>query len=395
MYKSLGLLMLSLLMTVWVQAQSINAQNQRREQIEKEIALIDKQLSSNKAQQQNSLKQLSLLQQKIGSRRELLSEVDMQIARFNKAIQEKRQETERLRDEYETLEKSYLNLLYTAYTHRDKRVWLAYVLAGENFQQAYRRWRYFKSYSEYMRHQAVQMKQVGVLLETETAALQEQQEEALALQATRQQELSKLNEEERQSKQTIQAMTRQEKTLKAQQEAKQKELDKINKEMARLLAEEERKRKAAGATVQAQDVKLASEFEQNRGKLSWPVRQGFVTEKYGAQNHPVFKNIKLPFNNGIGILTQANEEVCAVFEGTVKQVLFMPGYNQCVLVQHGSYYTFYCKLSAVRVKVGDNINTGALVGIIAEIDGTHVLHFEVWKGTERQNPELWLSKLKP
>ena len=387
-----GVFIILLLWALPVQAQEVNAQNQRRAQIEKEIALIDKQLSSNKALQQNSIKQLSLLQQKIDSRRELLSEVEMQIVRFNKGIKEKRQEIERLREEYEALEKSYINLLYKAYTHRDKRVWLAYVLAGENFQQAYRRWRYFKSYSEYMRHHAVQMKQVGALLGTETTALEQQQQEAIALQTTRQQELSTLNLEEQGARKTIQTMTRQEKTLKAQQQAKQKELEKINKEVARLLAEEERKRKAAGATVQAQDVKLASEFEQNRGKLPWPLRQGFITEKYGEQNHPVFKNLKLPFNNGIGILGQSNDEVYAVFQGTVKQVLFMPGYNQCVLVQHGSYYTFYCKLSAVRVKVGDSIATGALIGIIAETDGAHVLHFEVWKGTEKQNPELWLKK---
>ena len=390
MYKRLALLMFSLLMAASVQAQTVNAQSQRRQQIEKEIALIDKQLSSNKAQQQNSLRQLSLLQQKISSRKELLSEVDRQIVLFNKAIQEKRQEIAQLQDEYEGLEKSYLTLLQKAYTHRDKRVWLAYVLAGENLQQAYRRWRYFKSYAEYMRHHAAQMKQVGALLETETAALELQQQEALALQSTRQQELSKLNEEEQQSRQAIQTMTRQEKALKAKQQAQQKELDKINKEMARLLADEERKRKAANPTVQAQDLTLSSNFEQNRGKLPWPLRQGIITEKYGAQNHPVFKNIKLPFNNGVGILGQANDEVYAVFEGTVKQVLFMPGYNQCVLIQHGSYYTFYCKLHDVRVKVGDKLSTGAPIGYIAEIDGAYVLHFEVWRGTEKQNPELWL-----
>ena len=392
MHKSLGLLIVLLLTAVGVQAQSVQAQNQRREQIEKEIALIDKQLSSNKAQQQNSLRALSLLQQKIDSRKELLSEVEMQISRFNKAIQEKRQEIERLREEYERLEKSYLDLIYKAYTHRDKRVWLAYVLAGENFQQAYRRWRYFKSYSEYMQHQAVQMKQVGALLTTETTALEQQQQEALALQTNRQKELSTLNGEEREARQTIQTMTRQERTLKNQQQAKQKELEKINKEVARLLAEEERKRKAAGATVQAQDLKLASEFEQNRGHLPWPLRQGLITEKYGEQTHPVFKNIKLPFNNGVGILAPAADEVYVVFDGTVKQVLFMPGYNQCVLVQHGLYYTFYCKLSGVQVRVGDSVKTGAALGRIAEIDGAHILHFEVWRGTEKQNPELWIKK---
>jgi murein DD-endopeptidase MepM/ murein hydrolase activator NlpD len=101
----------------------------------------------------------------------------------------------------------------------------------------------------------------------------------------------------------------------------------------------------------------------------------------------------MPFNSGVGISGGRGDEVRAVFNGTVKQIVLVPGYNQCVLVQHGSYYTFYCKLSAVKVKIDDQVTTGDVLGTLAEIDGAYTLHFELWKGgTERLNPELWLRK---
>ena len=82
-----------------------------------------------------------------------------------------------------------------------------------------------------------------------------------------------------------------------------------------------------------------------------------------------------------------------VFDGVVKQVLVMPGYNQCVLVQHGSFYTFYCKLDKVTVKAGEKLKTGQAMGALAASDENgSVIHFQLWHGTNKQNPELWISK---
>ena len=138
------------------------------------------------------------------------------------------------------------------------------------------------------------------------------------------------------------------------------------------------------------DYTLAGHFEQNKGKLPWPV-SGIITESYGQQVHPVYKNIKMPANNGITITTTKNAEVKTVFDGVVKQILMMPGYNICVLVQHGNYFTFYCKLASVSVKAGQTVSTGEVLGKL-EADGkASTLHFQVWKETTKQNPEAWLK----
>ena len=119
--------------------------------------------------------------------------------------------------------------------------------------------------------------------------------------------------------------------------------------------------------------------------------QGVVTGKFGIHNHPVYKNLKLPENNGIDITTDKNASAYCVFDGVVKQILVMPGYNQCVLVQHGEYFTFYCKISGVSVKPGQKVKTGDRIGIIDADGASSTLHFQIWKGTTKQNPESWLN----
>ena len=95
-------------------------------------------------------------------------------------------------------------------------------------------------------------------------------------------------------------------------------------------------------------------------------------------------------NNGIDVALAKGSDVKAVFDGTVTQVITMPGYNQCVLVQHGNYFTLYCKMKSVSVKVGEKVKTGQKLGTIDTINGQTQLHFEVWKGSTPQNPESWL-----
>ena len=113
-------------------------------------------------------------------------------------------------------------------------------------------------------------------------------------------------------------------------------------------------------------------------------------DHFGQHYHPVFTKVKLPFNNGINIALEKGTEVKAVFNGVVKQIVVMPGYGKCVLVQHGNYFSFYCRLGSVSVKAGDKVSTGEVIGRIDTIDNLNQLHFQIWQGTKPQNPESWL-----
>lgn len=372
--------------------QDISKQNARKKKIEDEIAYIDKQLSNTKSAQRKSINTLNLTQKQIENRREMIYTLDKEIRGYNSGISYKSGEIDRLERRLDTLQRYHEKLVYNAYKNRDSKIWFMYILSSENIGQGVRRWSYLKNLSNSVQQQAIQISALQERLIQERSELQNLRIASISTQKQREAEYERLSEEETKVMNTINSLKRQEKKLRNDMNKKRREVERLNKEIERILAEAVKQQKKAGKAV-AVDYELSAKFSDNKGKLPWPVTKGVVIEKFGQGYHPVFRTVKLPFNNGINISTDKNAKALCIFDGVVKQILVMPGYNQCVLVQHGEYFTFYCKLKQVNVKSGQNVKRGSIIGSIDEDDeGATVLHFQLWKGTDKQNPEHWLAK---
>lgn len=370
--------------------QDISKQNAQKKKIEDEIAYIDKQLNNTKNKQRKSINTLNLTQRKIENRKGMIRALDKEIKGYDQSISGKQKEIERLERRLDTLELYHETLVYNAYKNRDSKVWFMYIMASEDVGQGVRRWSYLKNLSSSVRQQATQILDTKIQISKERDRLQNLRQESAKTQKKREQEYQKLSREETQVMNTINSLKRQEKKFRTELNKKRKEVERLNKEIERILAEAVRQQKKAGQKVEV-DYELSAKFSDNKGKLPWPVAKGVVVEKFGQSYHPVFKTIKLPFNNGVDISTDKGAKALCVFDGVVKQILVMPGYNQCVLVQHGEYFTFYCKLKKVDVKSGQNIKRGSSIGTIDDSEeGNAILHFQLWKGTTKQNPETWL-----
>ena len=136
---------------------------------------------------------------------------------------------------------------------------------------------------------------------------------------------------------------------------------------------------------------ISDDFAKNRGKLPWPVEQGFVSEKFGVNVHPVFKQVKLN-NAGITITTSRNADVRAVFKGVVTEIMFIPGDNNVVIVRHGNYLTVYSNLVEIFIKKGDTVNVKQKIGKLAVSSGNNsTLNFQVWRDKDNLDPQLWLT----
>lgn len=372
--------------------QDVSKQNARKKKIEDEIAYIDKQLSNTKSKQRKSINTLNLTQKQIENRREIIYTLDKDIKRYNSLISTKSNEISRLERRLDTLKLYHENLVYNAYKNRDAKVWFMYIMSSKNIGQSLRRWSYLKNLSSSVQKQATQIRSLQEQLIQERGKLQELRISSISTQKEREKEYDKLTQEETKVMNTINSLKREEKKLRNDMNKKKREVEKLNKEIERILAEAVRQQKQAGKAVKV-DYELSAKFSDNKGKLPWPVNTGVVVEKFGQAYHPVFRTVKLPFNNGVNISTDRNAKALCIFDGVVKQILVMPGYNQCVLVQHGEYFTFYCKLKQVNVKSGQTIKRGAVVGTIDDNEeGNAILHFQLWKGTDKQNPEHWLAK---
>lgn len=375
-----------------VAAQNTKAQENRKAALEKEIAEIDRQLKATSSKTTSALTTLSLVRKKITDRKALVAESDQEIAAIEAEIRVRKAEVERIQGRLDTLSFYYGRLVRNAYKNRDSRIWYMYILSSRNLGQAWRRYSYLRDLSASMNVQARKIKETRAELEAEMEQLEQKQAEAREARARRQQEVNKLQKEESESQALVNKLNKDKKRYQNELAAKRKQVEALNREIERIIraAMESKGTKKGGKKHGAPiDYKLGNEFSSNKGKLPWPA-EGPVIDHYGQHYHPVFKNVKLPFNNGMTIGLTKGTAVKAVFNGTVKQIVVMPGYNQCVLVQHGNYFSFYCKLGSVSVKPGEKVKTGQVLGTVDTIAGETALHFQIWEGRNPQNPEIWL-----
>jgi len=428
-------LMLVLLASGTAMAQT-KAQKNKKAALAKEIAILDKQIKETNKQSKNALSSLNLTRKKITARKELVAESDKEIAELDSQIQAQSDTLKKLEEKFSNMSVYYKDLVKTAYRSRDARTWYMYILSSGNFGQGLRRYAYLKRLSSQMNSQAKQIREMRDTIAAHKQMVESLRSEAGAVRQERMGELDQLQKEEGESAALVAQLKKDKATYQKQLKSKQKQMEDLNKEIQRMIAEAQRaaaeaarkeaarkaaeEKKAAEAAakknankpaattttpktttpskpsttasskpVAPADVKLDAEFAKNKGKLPWPA-EGSVVESYGQHYHPVYTNVKMPFNNGVNIAVSPNTAVKAVFDGTVKQVIIMPGYNQCVLVQHGGYFTFYCKLANVNVKAGDKVKTGQVLGKVDTISGETQLHFELWEGKSSRNPEIWL-----
>ncbi len=135
------------------------------------------------------------------------------------------------------------------------------------------------------------------------------------------------------------------------------------------------------------------DFASMRGSLPRPVSGAWrITGKFGQHSLPDLPHVTYD-NPGIDVEVNKGAAVNAVYQGSVSGVYMVPGFGTVIIVNHGDYYTVYGNISSSSVKVGDKVKQGQRLGSAGENPddpGHGSLHFEVWKGREKQNPTGWI-----
>ena len=85
----------------------------------------------------------------------------------------------------------------------------------------------------------------------------------------------------------------------------------------------------------------------------------------------------------------AYSEVSAAASGKVVFSDYLQGYGQTIIIDHlDGYFSIYSNVSRRFAKFGDNIPQGQM---IAKLDNQNpVLHFEIRRGSDSQNPLYYL-----
>ena len=381
------------------QSSSVKRLESLRAQLENDIKILNRQLDQNIKNSNKVLSSLTLVRRKINAREQLIATYDKQLKELNDSLYLCQKELGRLQARHDTLSLYYSRLVRGAYKNRDTRLWYMYILSSDSMGQAFNRFDYFRNLSTQMSAEALKLREASAQLEAQKQRLNKLKAQVNETRKKVVSERSQLQSEEGDASRMVSQLKKDRRTYEKQLKEKNRQKEELNRKIAELIRQQTRKQGGAGkktgggsskTTSTAVDTKLSNEFAANKGRLPWPV-EGTIMERFGKHSHPVYKNVQLPQNNGVTLVVKHGAQAKAVFNGTVSQVVVLPGYNQCVLVNHGEYFTLYSKLKSVSVKAGQKITVGQVVGTVDTIGGEDLFHFELWKGSTPQNPEDWLK----
>ena len=291
------------------------------------------------------------------------------------------------------LKKEYGNMVYAAYKNYKLNNFLVFLFASKDFNDATRRISYMRRYNRLRQEKAEQIKSIADSLHIQITELETKKDELNKVHENRTQEITSLGKDEKQYKNSLAQINTKAGKLSSEIKQKQSQINKLQQRIQAIIAEEARKNKKQPKSAAQEEylAKLSGRFDQNKGKLPYPVRGGVIVDRYGIHPHATQKGLMVN-NKGVNIASASGSEVHAVFEGTITQIFFVQGLNNTVIIRHGNYLTTYSNLASVNVKTGDKISLNQVIGrlVSSNNDDDCVLHFEIWKETENLNPELWL-----
>lgn len=120
---------------------------------------------------------------------------------------------------------------------------------------------------------------------------------------------------------------------------------------------------------------------------------GNITSVYGYRSNP-FIGSGNELHSGLDFHGETGEQVKSTASGRVVWSSWFQGYGNCVRIAHGNgYQTLYGHLSAIKVKAGQKVRAGEVIGLIGSTGrstGPH-LHYEVRLNNKPLNPNKFLS----
>lgn len=376
-------------------------QKERQQNLDK-IKETEKILTQTSNQKKTSLGELSALTQRIRQQEALILSIQTEIELMNMDIGENNEILRALQIDLTRLKDEYGAMIFSAQKTSTGVSKLMFLFSASTFDQLAMRLKYMEQYSAARREQAEAIRKVQEQLAEQVLVIEGKKEEKNKLLADELSEKNNLEALKKKKNSIIQSLSKQEIKLRKDLEETRKAVAKLEKLINDIIKEEmERAAREAAAAAKNKSKEaskntaavsaLSANFEENKHKFPWPT-SGFISQKFGRQNHPVLRGIVLQ-NDGVNIQTAEGERVKAIFAGEVRAVAFMPTLGSLVLINHGEYFTVYTGLKEVSVKKGQKVIAGQELGKVqVNSDGISELRFQIRKNTLALDPQDWLKE---
>lgn len=370
------------------------------------IAQTKKVLAQTQRKKTISLRELKTLSRQIEDQEQQIQLLEKDLALLEKELRAVAIETHQLDQRLKALREEYGQMLYSASKTSTKLNQLLFLFSSASFQEIMSRYQYLQQYTDNRKDQLAQIRKVTLELNTRRLELSEKKKSQTALLSQKRKQNVQLVVMKSEKDTLVNKLAKQEVALRQEIEASNAAVRNLDKLISSLVAKEMAKKeeiKSASPPPQKSSSKkkepletkstrvVVGRFYQAKKRLPWPVKTGFVSDRFGVKNHPVLKGVQID-NNGIDIQTVPGASVYSVFAGKVLDISEIPGMGQVVAVQHGEYFTIYANLDQVQTKVGESIGAGDVLGTAGLREGVAEINFQIWHQFERLNPEIWLTR---
>lgn len=378
-------------------AQSKETLERKRQELTSDIKQIEKLIDNSLNKKRALVTNLENLKFKIDLQKKLIMNINNQLNIIVDEIDRNNIELNQLLKKQKKVKEDYASMVLKSYKHKSKLNRIMFVFSANNFTQGYKRLQYYKQYVKYKDKQIKQINLTTTLIDNVLEELDEQKNQKKNLILANEKIKINLDKENLIQKNMIVEIRSDEKRFTNQIRIKQKQAQDIDKQIEMIIAEATAKVKNKGLPEfnLTEEAKLISKkFNENKGKLPWPVEKGIVILKYGKQPHPIVRTTTIQ-SNGVRILTSKNQEVRAIFDGKVYSIIVSKNGSHAILIQHGNFFSVYKNLTEIYVKKGEIIETKQVIGKLNtnKSTGQTILNFSIFKDGVTQNPSVWIYKM--
>ncbi len=372
------------------------AQQKTKAQLQKEkqqnlqkIKEVEKILSETSNKKKSTLGELNALNQRIRVQESLVRSITEEVSLLDKDIANNNGFISALEDDLQKLKEEYASMLFAAQKANNSATRLTFLFSAKSFDQLVMRLQYMRQYAEMRKLQAEAIKKVQAELAGQIIQIESKRAEKNLLLNQELAENTNLVSLKKKQGDLVKSLEKQEKTLRKDLDDTKKALAALDKKINEIIKEEMERASRDTKANTTVNVALSNSFEENKAKFPWPAT-GFVSQRFGKQNHPVLKGIIVQ-NDGVNIQTKENEKVRSIFEGEVRFIAVIPPFGNSIIISHGDYFTVYAGLKEVYVKKGQRVNTNQELGqVLSNTDGISELRFQIRKNTTPLDPQLWL-----
>ena len=279
-----------------------NLQKQKKEN-QRQLEQNTKQLKETTRKKQLSMTELFMRQNGITLRENQISIIRREIRAVNKQIRKTDDLIESMEENLQKLKDEYAEMLYYAYKNRNSYDRLMFVFAADDFNQAYKRLKYYQQYAEYREKQVGHIKKSQELLAKKIAELKGQKENKESLLGIEQHEKGTLLAEKEHYNNLFNELKADEDKLKREIKKQQKQQKKYAAAINKAIVDYEKEMKAHGDIPRTPEVEaLEKNFIKNKGQLPWPIEAGTIAGTFGTKSHPLYPSLKIT-NNGMDFNT--------------------------------------------------------------------------------------------